>query len=130
MVQSVAVHFNPVSLATILSLKAVAELPSVHITMDTAKESSILVHMTGAPYSKFLQCEEGLFYLDTDNLDAHRVEVNSGIKPKSQVSSYLDACFIKTVAVNKKFFTKHEITLANGKRIPVPLGVAIHPGPD
>ena len=37
-------HYNSSSLATILSVKDVALIPGVYITMDTREENSMLVH--------------------------------------------------------------------------------------
>jgi hypothetical protein len=95
------VHFNRDSMTNILALKDVAELSSACITMDSIEERAISVHFNGMIF-KFLKHQEGLYYLDTDE-----------IKSKHSVSPY---CFLETMNDNKTYFTDAEIKEADEAR--------------
>ena len=94
------VHFNTHSIANILSLSDVANLPDTKITMDTSQERAMLLHH-GDKVFKFIECIDGLYYLDTN------------LKSKSTVSNY---SFINTVEGNKSQFTKRDIAGADRAR--------------
>jgi hypothetical protein len=96
------VHFNDDSMANILSLKDVAELEGVRITMDTSEERAISVHFQGSIY-KFSEHQEGLYYMDMDEL-----------KSKDEISPY---CFLESVQDNKSYFSDAEIKGADNARI-------------
>lgn len=83
------VHFNEDSMATILSVKDVANLENVHITMDTRKERAIFVHHDDEVL-KFEECADGLYYYDTAALKPLNVEVTN-------------YSFLETVADNSIF---------------------------
>ena len=92
----VEVHFNQDSLANILALSDVANLPGARITMDTLEERVILLHYNDQIF-KFKECVDGLYYYDTS-------------KTKSPVSQYSSASsFVQTVCGNKAFLTKRDI---------------------
>jgi len=61
------VHFDKQSIATILSLKDVGNIPGVSICMDTRKEKAIIVTTKDGTVFKFLECLSGLYYYDSDN---------------------------------------------------------------
>jgi len=86
------VFFNPKSMANILSL---VEVPSVfRVTMDTAEESAMTVHIGDGVSLKFTKCGFGLYYFDTS---------------KSSNSTIMAYSFLSTVRSNKEYFTKKEI---------------------
>ena len=60
----VPMHYNESSIANILSLHQVANLPGFRVTMDSAKEKAISV-IYNNQVIKFIQCSEGLYYYDT-----------------------------------------------------------------
>ena len=59
------VHFNPDSMANILSMKHVAAIPGVRVTYDSIVEKTMFVHFNGYVY-KFRECSEGLYYYDVN----------------------------------------------------------------
>jgi hypothetical protein len=99
------VHVNESSLANILSLKDVASIPGIKITMDTSKERAIYVHLDGkdAEEIKFSECNDGLYYYD----------VSASNNIKTTVNNY---SFLSTVANNKRIFTAREVKGANKAR--------------
>ena len=58
----VAMHFNPKSIANVLSLSVVADIPGTRIIMDTSIEKAIEVHMKNGNILKFEECTDGLYY--------------------------------------------------------------------
>ena len=84
------VHVNEESLATILSLKDVAALPGVRVTMDTEVENAMIVNN--------VQCSDGLYYFDTANAEKHIITDNDN---KDNTFAY---SFLTTVNENKQFF--------------------------
>ena len=99
------VYFKRDSLANIISLSDVANIPGVGITMDTRKERAIVVKMSAEKTFKFLECPDGLYHYDTSDM------YNKLSKPKSNVTPY---SFTMTVSDNKKYFSKREIARAEG----------------
>jgi hypothetical protein len=89
------VHFNAQSMDTILSVKDVANIDSVHITMDTSKEKAMFVHHKSDVF-KFQECDDGLYYYDTANCNSNKVEVTN-------------YSFLETVDENSNFFSADEI---------------------
>ena len=98
------VHVNEKSMANILSLKDVAALDEVRVTMDSKKERSIAVHLSSGLTYVFREGEGGLYYFDTGDPDNH-------IKYTSAHYS-----FLSTVANNKLSFTKAQIKGADAAR--------------
>jgi len=90
-------------LATIISLKDVANLPGCKVTMDTGFECVIVVTMRDGNIFKFSECDSGLYYLDADNL-------------KSNKCTVIGYSALQTVAGNKKFYTNEEIHRADKAR--------------
>ena len=88
------IHHNPDSMATILSVKDVGNIPGVQITMDTLKEKAIIVKHDNNIF-KFKECKDGLYYYDT-----------AQDKVNYDVTNY---SFLETVADNSKFFSADEI---------------------
>ena len=59
----VLVHINLSSLANILSLSDVANIPGVWLTIDMEVEHAILLHVDNN-IIKFHECHDGLYYYD------------------------------------------------------------------
>ena len=94
-------HYNSSSLATILSVKDVAAIPGVFITMDTREEQSMLVHYNSDIF-RFKQCKDGLYFYDTaDNYNS---------------STVTDYSLLQSVNDNRKFYTRQEIKGADDAR--------------
>ena len=93
------VYFNPKSLANILSLAQVQNM--FRVTMDTAEEPTMMVHLSDDLILKFTQCGSGLYYYD--------VKENS-----ATVNSY---SFLSTVRSNKDYFNRKEIEGADKARL-------------
>ena len=105
----IQVHFKSDSLGNIVSLRDVANIPNVTITMDTSKERAITVKMGPYKEFKFLECPDGLYHYDTSITRENLSKTKSAFTPYS--NSYSLAT---TVADNKKYFTKREISGAEG----------------
>ena len=97
-----SVHYNPSSLANVLSFDTVAQLSGVRITLDTLIERGFLVTYKDMTL-KFRPCSDGLYYFDTNTL-----------KSKSTVTDY---SFLETVKSNKEFFSSQEIQGADNARL-------------
>ena len=95
------VFYNAHSIANILSLADVANLPNTKITMDTSKAKAMYLHHGDKVYT-FKECVDGLYYWDT-----------SISKAKYSFSHY---SFINTVAGNKSRFTKKDVEGATRAR--------------
>ena len=94
------VHFNVHSIANILSLADVANLPNTKITMDSSQDKAIFLHHGDEVY-KFEECVDGLYYWDSNN------------KPKASVSHY---SLLNTVDDNKTLYCKKDVKGANHAR--------------
>ena len=87
------VHYNADSLANILSLSDVANLPGALLTMDTEIERAIILHFNDREL-KFQECSEGIYYWDSKH------------KTKPGVTAYSEPfSFTQTVQQNKSMFT-------------------------
>ena len=102
----IKVHFNPASIANILSLTDVANLPGARVTMDTERERAIVLHFDGSDF-KFKECHDGLYFLDTS--------ITSNLNHNNAITNYL-SCLLQTVQQNKSVFTKNEISNADKAR--------------
>ena len=105
------VHFNEHSLANILSLSDVANLPGARVTMDTDLDRAIILHYNGQTL-RFRECTDGLYFFDTDTLNKTH---NSSKNLLTQYSKQ-KASFIHLVKHNKEFFTQREINGATKAR--------------
>ena len=102
-----SVNFNADTMATVLSIKDVANLNGVHLTMNTLEERAILVH-NGDKVMKFKECKDGLNFFDTAaSFDHLMVTSNDGIKAYS---------YLQTVADNSAYYSKQEIDGAEDAR--------------
>ena len=61
-------YYNRDILANVLFFKKVSEIPGVRITVDTAVEKAILVHMKDSVTHKFHECHDGLYFMDKQTL--------------------------------------------------------------
>ena len=93
------VHYNPNSVANILSFKKVNDLAGVTIKYDSEVERAIYVYFSCGKAIKFIEDARGLFYYDTKNADKHIIKI--------PVNSY--SFLSQTVESNKAKFTKAEI---------------------
>ena len=100
------VHFKQDSLATILSMKLVTEIPGARVTMDTGLNNNIHVILKDGKVFEFVQHHNGLYFFDTNN----PVPIS---KPKSELSNY---SLLTTVSENKEFFSSQEIKGADLSR--------------
>ena len=75
----IVVHFKKDSMASILSFKDVFAIPGVRITMDTAKEDTIVVTTEEGKVIRFKPYSNGLFYFDTiqHNIPQHYTQHNT-----------------------------------------------------
>ena len=62
------VHYNPESMATILSLKDVANITVATVFMDTEKDRAIFVEINDGKIFKVFECVSGSYYFDTKNM--------------------------------------------------------------
>ena len=99
------IFFNKSSIANILSLKHVAAIPGVYVTMDTRKEKSMVVHLPGGNKIKFLEYVDGLYYHDTS-------KNNDEVNPCPS-STNKNISLLSTVDQNKSIFSKKQIKAAN-----------------
>ena len=107
---SIRVHFNHDSLANILSLSDVANLPGARLTMDSQVERAIILHLNQEEI-KFLECSDGLYYWDSSSNKS---------KPSINIyspSSTNNLSLTQTVAKNKAFFTKRDVQGADKARV-------------
>ena len=96
----IQVFYKKESLANIISLRDIANIPGVKITMDTTKERAITVTMKNGFEYKFNECPDGLYYFDTTV-----GEQGNYIKTKSILKPY---SFAMTVHENKSFLLKEK----------------------
>ena len=97
------VHYNSDSLANILSLSDVANLPGARLTMDTEIEKAIVLHFNGQQL-KFQECSDGIYYWDTQS------------KSKTTVTNYSDLSFTQTVHSNKQMYSRRDVQGADNAR--------------
>ena len=102
------VHFNSDSMATIVSLATINDLDGYYTLMDSRKEKAILVYTPYGQVLKFKQCDEGLYYLDTNRADLHIFNHSS-----NELAPY---SLLQTVSSNKEFLSKNEIEGAENAR--------------
>ena len=105
------VHFKRDSLANIIALRDVANIPGVVIKMDTSKERAITVEMGPHKSFKFLECPDGLYHYNTNVFGEY------DHKPKTSFIPYLHSnsnsyTLAMTVEENKSYFTKKEVAAA------------------
>ena len=91
------VYFNKDFLANVISFKQVSDMPGVKITTYTSKENAFIVPLKNGKEMKFQNCNDGLYYYDT----------NSSNHSKSKVNNY-GVSLLNTVANNKLIFTKRQ----------------------
>ena len=89
------VYYNPDSIANILSLKDVAN--SFRVTMDSASGKEMIVHCPDQTTLHFKECGDGLYYLNTADLD------------NFTNSSVIGYSLLNTVADNQNYFTRREV---------------------
>jgi len=102
-------HYNPGSIANVLSLSTVANIPGCRLTMDTEVEKAIIINMENGNELKFVECANGLYYYDTTNFNN-----------KNTINHYTNFdnynFFINSVVNNKKSYNKKDIAKANEAR--------------
>ena len=100
----IQVHFKLDSMATILSLKSVANIPSARITMDTGESTDIILTLEDGRIFRFKQYRNGLYFFDTNTVNN---ETNA------QLSNY---SLVHTVSDNKLYFSAQEIKGADASK--------------
>ena len=106
------VHYNPDSLANILSLSDVANLAGARITMDSKVERTINLHYNGRTL-KFKECSDGLYFLDTTKTEDNYSNTQIIAYNTSSPHSHTYSSMLQTVNSNREFFTKREIAAAD-----------------
>ena len=76
-------YYNESSIANVVSLKHILQIPGSRVTMDTGVEDSITVHVNGT-VTKFNPCKDGLYFHDPSPNDSGNVND----KNKASVTSY------------------------------------------
>mmetsp|Transcript_14843 Transcript_14843/g.21238 ORF Transcript_14843/g.21238 Transcript_14843/m.21238 type:complete len:412 (+) Transcript_14843:616-1851(+) len=115
-------HYNPASLANILSYEALADIDGIRIVSDSGKERAFKVFYNGFCY-KFKPCSDRLYYYDLANPDSTpvkapvqgAVESDSLAQGVAGLHAAVYSC-VQTVAENKTYFTKNEIERAEEAR--------------
>ena len=97
----ISTHYDPSSLANIISMKDVASLPGAWVTMDTNIERAIVLHYGGSQLV-FQECADGLYFLDASQM--HHNHSNTSVNQYPH-----NFQLVTTVADNCKLFTKREI---------------------
>ena len=98
------VHFNPDSIANILSLSDIANLEGARLTMDSSVERAINLHVNDS-IIQFHECSDGLYYFDASkhNYNNHTV------------TPYCTT-LVQTVKSNKALYSKRDIQGADRAR--------------
>ena len=103
----VPVHFNPHSLANILSPSDVANIPGARLTMDTEIERAIVLHINDETIT-FHECKDGLHYYDTST-NKHSSTSFTGYSEQSLQ-------FLQSVQENKQHYSQRQIAGADTAR--------------
>ena len=101
------VHFNPSSMANILSLRDVASLPGVRITMDSSVARAINVHLPSGMTYVFNEASNGLYVMDVSSIGNVTNPIITNYSPS----------FLSTVSDNQAHFTRLQIEGANNARL-------------
>ena len=104
------VHFNSKSLANILSLSDVANIPGAKVTMDTSVERAIKLHLQDKVIT-FNECKDGLYYHDTSSNTIN--DSNVSLLP---YSCDHNLTLLQSVKQNKSLHTKKQIEGADAAR--------------
>ena len=73
-------HYNPDSIANVLSFMKLSNTPGIRITADTANDKCLTVHMEDDNSSfKFTPCDDGLYYYDVNTVNKNNEQINSYI---------------------------------------------------
>ena len=110
----ITVHLKKSSMATILSLKTISNIPGARLYLDTAANKDIKLTLEDGRVLIFKQHQNGLYFYDTN------VELS---KPKPLLQDYSllqtvtqDYSLLQTVTENKSYFTRQEIKGADTSR--------------
>ena len=101
----ITVRFKENSMATILSLKLVSEIPGVKITMDTDVNKTSIFFKDGHTFV-FEQYQNSLYFLDT----------NKSVETSKSKCGFKNYSFFSTVSGNKTYFTQQEFKGADNSR--------------
>ena len=105
----VQMHYNQDSIANVLSLKSVASIPGVRVTMDSGVERAIMVELPEkGRVIKFVECTDGLYYHDTKN-SSNVVNPYPNFVDSNDVHVNL---FMNTITNNKLGYNKKQIDRA------------------
>ena len=106
-------YYNENSIANIVSLKQVGDIPGVKITMNSADEKSIRVHYKNKEL-KFSEGEEGLYHLNVEEYFKNKCKPINYNKKVNDYGSHFN--FLNSVNENKLGYTKSQINLAERAR--------------
>ena len=100
----VRVHYNSESIANILSLSDIPNLPGATLKMDTLVDRAINLYYNDVVY-RFAKFVDGLYFHNP-----------FGSTDNKNNDSIIDYSFAQTVAENKSFYTKRNLQGANTAR--------------
>ena len=119
----IEVHYNADSLANVLSFKHVSEIPVVTITIDTSKDSGILVHMRDGTAYRFALCASGLYYhnavggtMHPEDTVTKPLEERTTNFSNNMTDTVYPTVLLNTEAENSKFYSCREIEGAKNAR--------------
>ena len=131
-------HYNPHSIANVISFDKLAAIPGVWITTDTAVERSLIVTVNNSEF-KFIPCNDGLYYINAQNI-LQSNETDNNNNTKNHINSYSNSAqskcsninvdvrnrkhykkkvnvnLVSTVENNKVIYSPSQITKANAAR--------------
>jgi hypothetical protein len=99
-----AVWYNPASIANILSLAHARRI--CRITMDSAQDTSIILHHPSGPIQRFQEYSNGLYFYDT----------NPNLKQRNLPLSLPASSLVQTVQDTKSQFHRREVLAADTAR--------------
>ena len=70
------IYYNPLSIANVLSLKAVSEIKGYHVSMDTSEDPSIRLYH-GNETLRFPHSNNGLYYCTAEEMNYFSSKVRS-----------------------------------------------------
>ena len=77
------IYYNPLSIANILSLKAVSEIKGYRVSMDTSEDPSIRLHH-GNETLRFPHSRNGLYYCTVEEMNSFSSKVRSAEQTSSE----------------------------------------------
>ena len=111
----ITVHFKEASMANIICMKTITNIPGARVRMDSITSTSFILELISGKTYKFKQYRNGLYYLDINEvINNSNATINEDTN-KSNATS-LNYTFLQTVDNNKKYFSNAEINRADKSR--------------